>query len=82
MKRRFFIYLATAILAGALAAGLMICAANDALALNKNGDAISVEIPRDCGARELSALLSREKIIDLPLVFRIYSALRGKNEFK
>ena len=82
MKRRFFIYLATAILAGALAAGLMICAANDALALNRSGDAVSVEIQRDCGARELSTLLSDEKMIDLPLVFRVYASLRGKNEFK
>lgn len=82
MKRRFFIYLATAILAGALAAGLMICAANDALALYKSGEEVSIEIPRDCGARELSALLSDEKMIDLPLVFRVYASLRGKNEFK
>lgn len=82
MKRRFFIYLATAILAGALAAGLLICAANDALALYKSGEEVSIEIPRDCGARDLSALLSDEKMIDLPLVFRVYASLRGKNEFK
>ena len=82
MKRRFFVYLVFAVLAGALAAGLMIYAASDAFALNRKGDAVSIEIPRDCGARELTELLSDEKMIDLPLVFRVYASLRGKNEFK
>lgn len=82
MKRRFLTYLVAAIMMGALTAGVIVFAANDAFAFDKSGEEICVVIPNDCGAGELSTLLSHEKLIDLPLVFRIYSALRGKNDFK
>ena len=82
MKRRFLIYLMCAVAMGAIFSSLVIFAANDAFAFDKSGDTATVALAQSCGADELTAALEEENIIDAPLVFRIYCALRGKNEFK
>ena len=82
MKRRFFVYLAcTAIAAVAFSAAVLL-AANDAFALAKSGDETSVSLETDVGADGLSTVLAQNDIIDAPLVFRAYAALRGKTDFR
>ena len=81
MNKTFFKTLLVCAAAGALAAALAVFAANDAFAFQKSGEETLVVIS-DSDADGLSKTLSDGGIIDLPLVFRAYAALRGKNEFK
>lgn len=82
MKRRFFVYLACAALAAALFSAVVLLAAGDAFALIRSGEETDVSLAKDENADGLARVLSQSGIIDSPLTFRAYSALRGKNEFK
>lgn len=77
-KFRFFFF---SVSLGAAISLLLITSANDAFALMKTGEKKSVVLARETSSAELAGILSESKIIDMPSVFGIYSAFRGKASF-
>ncbi len=82
MKKRKIVFYLLGIVALAVALSLFaISAAADALALKKRGDETAITLGEDVGVIEFSRVLKDNGIINMPLVFDIYAALRNKTEF-
>lgn len=83
MKKNKIFLLICGVLAASLAlSALIIFAANDALALDKSGDEVTLVLTDRTDVGALSKKLDDAGIIDMPHVFGIYSALRRKTSFE
>lgn len=78
-KFRFFCFL---ISLGALTSLFLILAAKDVFAFDKSGGTVAVVIAEDTSAARLSGTLKDSGVIEMPAVFRLYSAFRKKNAFR
>ena len=82
MKKRFFAVMLAVALAAVVCSAAIIFSAADAFAFYKSGEETSVLLASDESADGLAKVLSESGIIDAPIVFRIYCALRGKTDFR
>ncbi|MBO4353975.1 MAG: hypothetical protein J5860_03430, partial [Clostridia bacterium] len=80
-KRKIAAYFFGVAAASVLLSLLVIFAAKDALALEKSGEDTAVALTENVGAREFSRLLKERGVIDMPIAFEIYAALRNKTSF-
>lgn len=80
-KRKIAAYFFGVLAASVLLSLFVVSAAKDALALEKSGGDTAVALTENVGAREFSRLLKERGVIDMPIAFEIYAALRNKTSF-